>query len=129
MATTITAQNGAVCAEHPVEAEGCANKMTVVSHSVKKRSITLKVAVPCAGKLTATGKGLSKATKPRRARGILTLTLKAKGSAKLNTKVKVSFSPAKARSSAQPSRRSSSGRERGFRDLRAVEVSAGRMTR
>lgn len=92
--TTITAQNGAVLTQSTlVEPEGCPNTLTILSHSIKKRTITLKVAVPGAGKLTAAGKGLSKATKTTGARGTVTITLKAKGSGKLNTKVKLTFTP------------------------------------
>jgi len=94
--TTITAQNGAVFSQDTlVEVQGCPNKLTILSHTVKKRTITLKVAVPGAGKLTATGRGLSKTTKTTAGRGTVTLTLKAKGNGKLKTKVKLSFAPTK----------------------------------
>jgi hypothetical protein len=94
--TTITAQNGAVFSQDTaVEVEGCPNKLTIISHGVKKRTITLKVAVPGAGKLTATGKHLTKASKTAGGRGILTLTLKATKGGKLNTKVKLTFAPTK----------------------------------
>jgi hypothetical protein len=78
-----------------VPAFTCPNTLTIISHTVKKRTITLKVAVPGAGKLTATGKGLTKSSKTSSGRGTLTLTLKAKGSAKLKTKVKLTFTPTK----------------------------------
>jgi hypothetical protein len=98
MPTKITAQNGAVLTQSTlVEPEGCPNTLTILSHSVNKRTITLKVVVPSAGKLTATGKGLSKATKTAGGRGILTLTLKATKPGKLKTKVKLSFTPTKGR--------------------------------
>jgi len=71
--------------------------LTILSHTVKKRTLTLKVAVPAAGKLTATGKGLAKASKTAGGRGTVTLTLKAKGHGKLNTKVKLTFAPTKGR--------------------------------
>jgi len=94
--TTITAQNGAVFSQDTaVEVQNCPNTLTILSHTVKKRTITLKVAVPGPGRLTATGKGLTKTTKTAGARGTVTLTLKATGSGKLNTKVKLSFAPTK----------------------------------
>jgi hypothetical protein len=96
MPTSITAQNGAVLTQSTlVEPEGCPNKITILSHRVKKRTLTLKVAVPAAGKLTATGKHLTKATKTAGGRGIVTLTLKATGHGKVNTKVKLTFVPPK----------------------------------
>jgi hypothetical protein len=96
MPTSITAQNGAVLTQSTlVEPEGCPNKITILSHRVKKRTLTLKVAVPAAGKLTATGKHLTKASKTAGGRGILTLTLKATKPGKLNTKVKLTFAPTK----------------------------------
>jgi hypothetical protein len=73
------------------------SKLTILSHTVKKRTLTLKVAVPAAGKLTATGKGLAKASKTAGGRGTVTLTLKAKGHGKLNTNVKLTFAPTKGR--------------------------------
>jgi hypothetical protein len=96
MPTTITAQSGAVLTQSTlVQPEGCPNKITIVSHTVKKRTLALKVAVPAAGKLTATGKHLTKASKTAGGRGIVTLTLKATGHGKVNTKVKLTFVPPK----------------------------------
>jgi hypothetical protein len=96
MPTTIVAQNRAVIDQSTVvEPEGCANRLTVLSHRVDNRTVRLKVAVPAAGKLTATARGLSKGSRTSKGRGVLTLTLKAKGNQKLNTKVKLTFTPSK----------------------------------
>jgi hypothetical protein len=47
MPTSITAQNGAVLTQSTlVEPEGCPNTLTILSHTVKKRTLTLTVAVP-----------------------------------------------------------------------------------
>ena len=98
MPTTLVAQNGAVLTKSTlVEPEGCPYKLTILSHKVNKRTLTLKVAVPAAGKLTVSGKGLDKATKTAKGHSTLTLTLKAKGRGKLTTKVKLNFTPAKGR--------------------------------
>ena len=51
------------------------------------------MAVPGAGKLTATGKGLKTVSKTAGGRGTVTLTLKAKGHHKLKTKIKLTFTP------------------------------------
>jgi hypothetical protein len=53
---------------------GCPPAITVVSHRVKGETATIQVKVPTAGKLVASGKGLSKATK--KAKGASTLTVK-----------------------------------------------------
>jgi hypothetical protein len=92
--TKITAQNGAVFTqETPVNVENCPNKLSVISHNVNGRSLTLTVAVPSAGTLTATGKALSKASKTAHRRGTVTLTLKTTRRGKVNTKVKLNFAP------------------------------------
>lgn len=94
----ITGQNGAVLNQKlPVAVEGCPNALTVISHKIKHRSVTLKVAVPAAGKLTASGNGLTKVSNSSKGRGIITLTLKARRRGKLNTKVRLSFAPGKGR--------------------------------
>lgn len=96
MPTTITGQSGAVLRqETDVEPEGCPNAITILSHSVKKQTITLRVAVPSAGKLTASGKNLSKATKATTGRGPVTVVLRAAGHGKHKTKVKLTFTPSK----------------------------------
>ncbi len=94
--TTITAQNGEVIKQSTlVEPEGCPDTLTILSHTIKKRTIILKVSVPAAGKLTATGSQLTKTTKTAGGRGTITITLKANGHRKLKTKVKLTFTSAK----------------------------------
>jgi hypothetical protein len=96
MPTTLVAQNGAVINQSTlVEPTGCANKITILSHRVKKRTLTLQVGLPAAGKLTVSANGLSKVSKTAKGRGTMTLTLKAKGDRKLKTKVKLTFTPSK----------------------------------
>ncbi|HEY5342095.1 MAG TPA: hypothetical protein VIJ66_00330 [Solirubrobacteraceae bacterium] len=75
MPTEFVAQNGAKINEStPIAVTGCKPAITVTSHKVKGKTATIKVRVPSAGKLVATGKGLSKATKT--SKGATTLTLK-----------------------------------------------------
>jgi hypothetical protein len=96
MPTTLTAQNGAVLTQStPVEVQGCPNGLKILSHSLRNRTLTIKVIVPGAGKLTASGKGLSKSSKSSKGRSTLTLTIKAKKGGRLRTKVKLSFAPTK----------------------------------
>jgi hypothetical protein len=99
-------QNGAEAhVKTPITVEGCKPAITVVKHSVKKGTATIVVSVPSAGKLTATGKGVSKAS--RKAGGRQDVTVKVtltKAERALVTKhhgrkrkirVKLSFSPTK----------------------------------
>ncbi len=64
MPTKLTGQNGAVVKQStPIEVTGCAPSITVTSHRVSGKTATLVVRVPSAGKLLATGAGLTSATK------------------------------------------------------------------
>jgi uncharacterized repeat protein (TIGR01451 family) len=76
MPTEITGQNGAVIKQSTnIAVTGCPAAITVVSHGVKGRTATIQVRVPGAGKLVATAKGLSKASKTAKGATILTLKL------------------------------------------------------
>ena len=96
VATALTAQSGAVLDQNtPLEVQGCPNSLQLLSRKVKGRTITLKVIVPAAGRLTASGKGLSRSSKSSSARSTLTLSVKAKGHGRLKTKLRLSFTPKK----------------------------------
>jgi hypothetical protein len=96
MPTAITAQNGAVVKQTtPIEVQGCRNALSIPSHSIKGRTLTLSVSVPSAGKLTASGKGLWRTSKSSKGRETLKLTLRTKRAGKLKTTVKLSFAPTK----------------------------------
>jgi hypothetical protein len=63
MPVEFIAQNGAPLKEStPISVRGCKAAITVVKHSVKKGTATIVVSVPAAGKLTASGKGVSGGT-------------------------------------------------------------------
>jgi hypothetical protein len=75
MPTEFRAQNGAeIHQSTPITVTGCPAAITVVRQRVKGKTATIQVRVPGAGKLVATAKGLSKASKT--AKGATTLTLK-----------------------------------------------------
>jgi hypothetical protein len=96
MPTEFVGQNGAVIHESTsISVEGCSNSISIVSHSVKGRHLTVSVSVPAAGKLIVSGKGLSKASKASKGREILTLKLKTTKGGKFSTKVKLAFMPSK----------------------------------
>jgi hypothetical protein len=94
MPTEFIAQNGAVINQStPIAVAGCSSSISVVSHSLRDRNLTISVSVPAAGKLAATGKGLSKASKTSKGRETVKLTLHTTKSGKLSTKVKLTFTP------------------------------------
>jgi hypothetical protein len=96
MPTSMTGQNGAVLTQNTrVEVEGCSSSLAVVSSKVKKRTLTLSVYAPGAGKVTAGGKGVSGGSKTYSGREALTFTLKQKKAGKLETKIRLTFTPSK----------------------------------
>jgi hypothetical protein len=96
MPTEFVGQNGAVINQTtPISVTGCPSSISVSSHSLKGRNLTVSVSVPAAGKLTATGKGLSKASKTSKGRETVSLELSQKKAGKLKTSVKVTFTPSK----------------------------------
>jgi hypothetical protein len=93
MPTEFVAQNGAEIHETtPVTAEGCSTSLSF-THKIKKKTLTLSVYAPAAGKITASGKGLTTKTKTAKGQEDLTITLKQKKAGKLKTTVKVVFTP------------------------------------
>jgi hypothetical protein len=94
MPTEFVAQNGAVIKQStPIVVEGCSNSISVSSHLLKGRKLTVSVSVPAAGKLTASGKGLSKASKASKGRETIKLTLHTTKGGRFSTKVKLTFTP------------------------------------
>ena len=96
MPTTFRGQNGdEFHQETPIEVAGCPTTISLSSHSLKARNLTLKVYVPTAGKLKASGKGLSSASKSSGGRETLTLSLHANRKGRFKAKVKLTFVPSK----------------------------------
>jgi hypothetical protein len=94
MPTKFTGQNGAVLEQKTaIEVQGCPYALRIVGRRVHKRTLTLKVSVPVAGKLVGSGKGVSKASKSAKGRQTLTLTLKERRGGKLRTKISLRFTP------------------------------------
>jgi hypothetical protein len=94
MPTEFTAQNGAeIHQSTPIEVTGCSTKLALLSHTLHGRTLTLKVYVPGAGKLHASGKGLSSASKSANGRGTVTITLHANKNHRFKTKLKLTFAP------------------------------------
>jgi hypothetical protein len=95
MPTHFVAQNGAEIQQNtPITVEGCSSVLSIKT-SVKNQTVTVTVYAPAAGKLTATGKGLTTASKTAKGQENVTFTLKQKKTGRLNTAVKVNFKPTK----------------------------------
>jgi hypothetical protein len=72
-------QNGAkLDGDTHIAVEDCPNDLRVVSKTLKGRTVTLRVSVPGAGKLTAAGSGLSAGSKSSGDREVVTLKLGAR---------------------------------------------------
>jgi hypothetical protein len=96
MPTAFVGQNGAVIHEStPISIAGCSSSLTVRSQTVSKQTLTLSVYVPAAGKLKASAPGLTSTTKTSKSQELLTITLKQKHAGKLNTKIKLAYTPSK----------------------------------
>ena len=106
MPTAFVGQNGAEIHEStPIAVTGCKPAITVVKRSVKGATATISVSVPAAGKLVATGKGLSKASGKASKAGTVTVKLTlTKGEAaflarhrgrRLKAKIDLRFTPKK----------------------------------
>ncbi|HEY1687251.1 MAG TPA: hypothetical protein VGF95_00125 [Solirubrobacteraceae bacterium] len=81
-----------------VEVEGCSAALAIASHKVKGRTLTLKVYVPAAGKLQASGKGLSGKTEQVSGRRTVTVKLQEKHAGSLETKAHLLFTPSEGKS-------------------------------
>ena len=96
MPTEFVGQNGAELHQTTaISTTGCSSALSVVSSKVKKKTLTLSVYAPAAGKVTASGKGVSAGVKTYSNHEALTFTLKQKKAGKLKTKVKLTFTPSK----------------------------------
>jgi len=96
MPNEFIAQNGTAIHETTgISVTGCKPAIVVKSHKVKGNTATLTVTVPAAGKLLATGKGLSKASKTASGRETVSLVLNQKKAGKLKTNIKLTFTPSK----------------------------------
>jgi hypothetical protein len=106
MPTAFVGQNGVeIHTSTPISVTDCKSALGVLRHSVKGSSATLVVSVPSAGKLTATGKGLSTGTSKAGKAGTVSVKvaltnaeqafLKKHPGRKLKAKVNLRFTPKK----------------------------------
>jgi hypothetical protein len=106
MPTMIEGQNGAVFKQTTkVTIEGCKPALYVRSTKVSGKSVTITVTVPSAGKIVASGSGLSRQAKQSAAEKLMTLKLalssvqaaKVSKTHELKTEIKLAFTPKKGR--------------------------------
>jgi hypothetical protein len=94
MPTAFIAQNGATLNQKtPIAVEGCSTSLSVKSKKLKGRTLTLTVLVPAAGHLSATGKGLTAASKASHGREQVKLTLHTGRQRKFTSRIRLSFTP------------------------------------
>ncbi|HEY1690309.1 MAG TPA: hypothetical protein VGF95_15750 [Solirubrobacteraceae bacterium] len=94
MPTVIIGQNNAAIEKTTIiGVEGCAKTLTIDRHKVKGSTLELRVTAPQAGKLTATGNGLTRAAASAKGREELTLKLKVQKQAARKSKVTLTFTP------------------------------------
>jgi hypothetical protein len=92
MPSEFVGQNGAEFKQNtPIVVSNCPDTISLISHHIKGRTLTLSVYVPTAGKLKTSGKGLRPASKPAYGRGTVTLTLKEHKTGRLHTRLLLSF--------------------------------------
>jgi len=94
MPTEMIAQNGAELHQDTrIEVQGCPDTVQVFSTTVKKRTLSLYVYAPAAGKLTASAPGLTSTSNAYSGREAQTLTLTQKHPGRLHTKIKLTYTP------------------------------------
>ncbi len=94
MPTEFIGQNGLEIHEStPIAVEGCSGSLAVVSSRVKKRTLTLSVYAPGAGRVSAGGRGVSSGSKAYSGREALSFTLKQKTAGRLKTSIKFTYTP------------------------------------
>jgi hypothetical protein len=77
MPTAFVAQDGAEIHEStPISVTGCKPSVNIVRHSVKGATVTIAASVPSAGKLVASGPGLSRVAKSTGKAGTLSFSLR-----------------------------------------------------
>jgi hypothetical protein len=97
MPTAFVGQNGAeIHTSTPISVEGCSNILSIKS-MVEKQTVTVTVYAPAAGKITASGKGLTTGSRSAKGQENVTFTLKQKTGGRLSTSIKVAFRPSHGR--------------------------------
>jgi hypothetical protein len=93
--SVLKAQNGMELRRSvPVQVTGCPSAIALAAHSLRGSALTLRVYVPGRGRLIVRANGLGAASKRATGQDLLTVTLHAKRSGRLRTRVWLNFAPA-----------------------------------
>jgi hypothetical protein len=96
MPTSVTGQNGALFTQRTsIEVEDCPDKIAVTRHEIDKRTLTISLYVPAAGKVTIGGRGLHTKAKTVEGRQTLTLAVGQTRAGRMSTKLRVTYLPKK----------------------------------
>jgi hypothetical protein len=92
MPTAFVGQSGATLNQNThIKVEGCSRTLSVVSKHVRKKILKLSVYAPGAGRVVATGKGVSFGSKAYSSTEAHTFTLTQKRRGKLQTKIRLKY--------------------------------------
>jgi hypothetical protein len=98
MPTFFKASNGAEIHQNTtVGVTGCPTKLSITSHTIKGRAVSLTVYAPAAGKLKLSGATLGTVTKTVHGTETVTLTLHARRAGHARRKITVTFAPSSGR--------------------------------
>ncbi|MGH2902349.1 MAG: hypothetical protein ACRDK7_01960 [Solirubrobacteraceae bacterium] len=94
MPTEFVGQNGAqLKRDTHIEVEGCPDTLAITGHRIKKRTLTVKIYAPAAGRVKIGGHGLHSKTKTAKGRTTLTFKLRQKHAGRLHTRLRVVYTP------------------------------------
>ncbi|MGH2902207.1 MAG: hypothetical protein ACRDK7_01220 [Solirubrobacteraceae bacterium] len=94
MPTAFVGQNGAeIHTSTPITVEGCSGVLAITGQRIKKRTLTVEIYVPAAGRVKIGGKGLHVKTKKAKARGTITMRVNQKHAGRLRTRLRVVYTP------------------------------------
>ncbi len=96
MPTEFSGQNGAELKQKTViKVGGCSKTISISSHKVKNKTVTIKLYVPSAGRVKIDGAGLDSTTRMAKGRETLTIGVNQTKAGELKTKLRVLFIPKK----------------------------------
>lgn len=100
--TKLVGQNGAVIEKSTsIAVSGCSHTLSISSHSVSKRVLSLSIYAPAAGRVKVSGAGLGTVTKDASGQETVVVRLTQKEAGRRSAKVSVSFQPRHGRKQAK----------------------------
>ncbi|MGH2902856.1 MAG: hypothetical protein ACRDK7_04635 [Solirubrobacteraceae bacterium] len=94
MPTEFTGQNGAQLKQNTaIEIEGCSGSIAITKHRIHKRSLTVSIYAPTAGKVRVGAQGMHAKAKTAKGRETITMSINQKHAGRLHTRLRVVFTP------------------------------------